>query len=204
MLKTKELTIKYEGQEMKLLYPDYADDSQRSCLSKGMFYEQNRLEEIRMFGKKGTYVDVGCNIGNHSLYFSKFCGAKSIYAIEGLKKFTEIYKENMKMNGIDFKINEVMLNKWNTLDMFIDFPVDVIKIDVEGAELEVVKGMDNTLGKYHPVLIIEMHNSQRDYHAIEDYLSEFGYNTIKKLSTAHYLFWCEATGDNKRAQTGGM
>ena len=34
--------------------------------------------------------------------------------------------------------------------------VDVIKIDVEGAELSVLKGAVQTLAKYHPVLIIEI------------------------------------------------
>ena len=34
--------------------------------------------------------------------------------------------------------------------------VDVIKIDVEGAEFEVLKGTAQTLDDYHPVLIIEL------------------------------------------------
>jgi FkbM family methyltransferase len=38
--------------------------------------------------------------------------------------------------------------------------VDVIKIDVEGAEFEVLKGAVQTLAAYHPVLIIELVPSQ--------------------------------------------
>ena len=35
--------------------------------------------------------------------------------------------------------------------------IDLIKIDVEGAELSVLKGMEKIIKKYHPHLIIEIH-----------------------------------------------
>lgn len=38
--------------------------------------------------------------------------------------------------------------------------LDLVKIDVEGAELSVLKGMEKTLKKYHPHLIIEIHTRQ--------------------------------------------
>jgi FkbM family methyltransferase len=38
--------------------------------------------------------------------------------------------------------------------------VDVLKIDVEGAELLVLKGAQKTLGQYHPVVIVELVESQ--------------------------------------------
>ena len=38
--------------------------------------------------------------------------------------------------------------------------VDVIKIDVEGAELLVLKGAQETLARYHPTLLIEIVDRQ--------------------------------------------
>lgn len=38
--------------------------------------------------------------------------------------------------------------------------VDVVKIDVEGAEMLVLKGSVDTLARYHPVLIVELIDSQ--------------------------------------------
>ncbi|MBO4245531.1 MAG: FkbM family methyltransferase [Bacilli bacterium] len=38
--------------------------------------------------------------------------------------------------------------------------IDLIKIDVEGAELSVLKGMKKTINKYHPKLLIEIHPRQ--------------------------------------------
>lgn len=36
--------------------------------------------------------------------------------------------------------------------------VDIIKMDIEGAEHEALLGMEQTLKKFHPILIIEVHN----------------------------------------------
>ena len=38
--------------------------------------------------------------------------------------------------------------------------VDVVKIDVEGAEMLVLKGAAKTLARYHPVLIVELIDKQ--------------------------------------------
>ena len=51
--------------------------------------------------------------------------------------------------------------------------VDLIKVDVEGAELEVLKGLNNTLKKQNPKLIIEV--LKRDKRKIADYLTSLGY-----------------------------
>jgi FkbM family methyltransferase len=38
--------------------------------------------------------------------------------------------------------------------------LDLVKIDVEGAEISVLKGMENIINKYHPHLLIEIHPHQ--------------------------------------------
>jgi hypothetical protein len=38
--------------------------------------------------------------------------------------------------------------------------VDVVKIDVEGAEMLVLKGAVNTLARYHPMVIVELLDAQ--------------------------------------------
>lgn len=48
----------------------------------------------------------------------------------------------------------------NKLDDVIDKlncqKVDVIKIDIEGGELEAIKGMERTISDYHPIIILEV------------------------------------------------
>jgi FkbM family methyltransferase len=46
--------------------------------------------------------------------------------------------------------------------------IDLVKIDVEGAELDVLYGMRHSLEKYHPALLVEVHSH---------YLTHFGYTT---------------------------
>lgn len=51
----------------------------------------------------------------------------------------------------------------NTLDALIDHPIDVIKIDVEGAELEVLNGAKGTLRSQKPLVIFEHGAAARHY-----------------------------------------
>lgn len=55
--------------------------------------------------------------------------------------------------------------RMTSLDKFLEhqYPfcshIDWIKIDVEGMELDVLKGAENTLIKYRPKLLVELHNT---------------------------------------------
>ena len=51
--------------------------------------------------------------------------------------------------------------------------VDMIKIDVEGAEYEVLKGLESTLINKNPVLVIEI--MKRDEARVIEYLGSLGY-----------------------------
>lgn len=58
--------------------------------------------------------------------------------------------------------------------------IHLIKIDVEGFEWQVLRGAKNTLKKYHPQLLIELHPVfLKNYHVnineLLDYLENFGY-----------------------------
>jgi FkbM family methyltransferase len=52
---------------------------------------------------------------------------------------------------------------------------DVIKIDVEGAELEVIEGMRDTLAQLRPVLLCEVHDCNVPYVQL---MNELGYETV--------------------------
>jgi len=52
-------------------------------------------------------------------------------------------------------------------------PPSLVKIDVEGAELEVIEGMRRTLLKYRPVVLCEMHGKNAAYAAL---MRELGYD----------------------------
>lgn len=59
-------------------------------------------------------------------------------------------------------------------------PPDVVKIDVEGAELEVLQGMETTARRYRPVIVVEVDAAEigllrRKQAACEQWLRDHGY-----------------------------
>ncbi len=54
--------------------------------------------------------------------------------------------------------------------------VDLVKVDVEGMELEVLEGARGTIGQMHPILAIETLKTDRV--ALRTYLDGFGYTTF--------------------------
>lgn len=54
-------------------------------------------------------------------------------------------------------------------------PPTVVKIDVEGAELAVLKGMRATIAEYQPAIICELHDTHREFLAM---VREIGYRAI--------------------------
>lgn len=87
--------------------------------------------------------------------------------------------------------------KTDTLDSFTKeqnvFP-DVIKIDVEGHELSVLKGAENYIQQHHPTLIIEIEQRHHKNIAIESVFNSFtqqGYNCYYYSKKQSQLFLFE-------------
>tara|TARA_R110000772_G_scaffold154537_1_gene265623 strand:- start:162 stop:857 length:696 start_codon:yes stop_codon:yes gene_type:complete len=63
----------------------------------GTFFEEKFLEFIRVnFNKQKNIIDVGANIGNHSLFFSEFLDYNEIICFEPFKENVELLKLNLK------------------------------------------------------------------------------------------------------------
>lgn len=65
------------------------------------------------------------------------------------------------------------------LDFFLPGPVDLVKIDVEGAEARVLRGMEGVIANCAPTLLIEMHDVEYDDPSIRtdvlNFLAHVGY-----------------------------
>lgn len=68
---------------------------------KGRFYELNQLEVMqRYFPEGGTFMDVGANVGNHTLYMLLLGGAARVLPVEPNPKAISLLLSNVILNGL--------------------------------------------------------------------------------------------------------
>lgn len=180
------------------------------------YYEINALRKFNKYisGKSVVY-DIGANIGNHSVYFSKALKAKKVYSFEPVPMNVALLEKNILENQISeievfrvaigsdskkvrIKINERNMGECKVVESSaehstIEVPVmsidsmnletpDVIKIDVEGYELDVLFGMKNTLSSSGPIIWIEITDH---FSEIDRFLGKYQYELIDKHHFNH-------------------
>ena len=64
--------------------------------------------------------------------------------------------------------------------------VSVIKIDVEGHEIDVLHGAEKTLRTHKPTLIVEIHDTKKSL--VPEFLFSLGYSQMIPRIHANYLF----------------
>lgn len=186
------------------------------------FYEDKLLEKARSLNLKGAYVDIGANIGNHSIFFSCFCASTAVYSFEIDKTIYPLLKKNMETNclsqtyhlsgigildkkgfvdisridhlnaGMTRIVNvEGTNNEVDKLDNILQHieNIALIKIDVEGFELEIIKGAQIILESQSPVIFAEL-ATKKEFKLVKKELSKYGYTTDKVNygATPTYLF----------------
>jgi FkbM family methyltransferase len=182
--------------------------------------ELNLVEnKFKRFLKDNVVLDVGANIGNHTVAFSKY--AKKVYAFEPNQKVFEVLNLNTKdLNNVEIfnygasnkkqsiiakipKLNcgggsVVSEAKAKDKNMFMSMrfnlvaldklkkiqshKVGLVKIDVEGHELEAFKGMQQILKNHKPIILFEQNrgilNGTSD---VINFLRSIGYDNLYEL-----------------------
>lgn len=191
------LTFSHRGREVR--FPD-TRGRQARFHAKGSFYESKMLDAIADARWKGVYVDVGANIGNHSVYFEVFCPATKVIAFEPLPRTFRILEQVRDLNGLSFTAHQLGLGSQEdhvhhpmegrdyefdvtTLDSFELTDVAVIKVDIEGMEAQALEGMAETLRTSRPVLFIEAHTDE-DIAAQSAVLAPLGYSRTGRVFNA--------------------
>lgn len=184
MKKTHEIYI--EGEKVcfsvedeaskRWFYPRYADS----------MHEPGTTQVFAHLAKKSNVIfDVGSHIGWFSCIAGVISDGQ-VHSFEMNKKYYERSIRNTKINGIDNinvqniavtrskgveefdedhsslfgKVKNGIKIKSTSLDNYSEekeIRPDLIKIDVEGKEVEVIKGAKNTIQKSKPKMIIELH-----------------------------------------------
>ena len=173
------------------------------------FYEKKEILSIMnsfdFDTSKFNCLDIGANIGNHAIKFSKYF--KSVHCFEPNPNVYDILNFNAKNRsnittynfGLSNKNEEQYLSynsqnhgggkvveslndsstgfsiKLKTLDDFFTENVAYIKIDIEGHESYAIEGMINLLNNDKPILSFEYHNNLGG-DVIFEKLREIGYD----------------------------
>jgi FkbM family methyltransferase len=166
-------------------------------------YSEAEVEIMRAFLAAGhVAIDVGANIGDLTLPMSRFVGDTGrVYAIESHPENFNVLCANLALNGIrNVKpvnafvvattdetrqagtwgeasyVGDVWESTNITLDK-IDLPrCDFIKIDVDGPELDVLKGAAMHIERFRPVLYFENDHQGKSAALLGFVMNDLGYS----------------------------
>jgi FkbM family methyltransferase len=171
----------------------------------------------------GVFCDIGAHVGRYSLRLAE--KASKVYAIEAMPGTAAVLEANLTLNQIhnvevivaalwsrsgylSFRDPFGKVDGGSThgvparsgvrarrLDSLGLGRVDLIKMDVEGAEGHVLKGGRELLAKYHPTMLIEMHDHLygakiREMVEVELILSGYEWRVGYEYEETEYLL-CE-------------
>lgn len=190
-------------------FEEWAIEQKRSVLT----YQQEQRDYAYRFVKDfRCAVDVGAHVGLFSMDFARnFTMVKSFEPMSDLRAcLKRNVPQNVKIfesglsdvqkvatigqqspgntgdNGIGAPGETIVLNM---LDSFLFKRVDLIKIDVQGHELNVLKGAENTLRRHKPVVILEEKALTTGYGELDDriirgssaFLKQIGFRPKEKI-----------------------
>jgi len=153
---------------------------------------------ITRTSRSGVFLDIGGNIGHHSVYFSLFCPSTKVLIFEPLPEHIDIIIKNVLDNKLDTKVkihpfggadkisslemttNAVQFKRSISsicipIDLTLGETVSVIKIDVEGMEDQVITGLSDTIKRDAPDIYVECLTANQ-LNNITDLLSNFHYS----------------------------
>ena len=113
MMKKQDYVFSEDKLKTKFYLPCYKKDLiQYSILMNKNYFEYDLLWKLTFTWKDGllgkklkdrVMLDIGANIGNHTLFFLKECGASFSYCFEPIKEIFDILSKNILINELSGK-----------------------------------------------------------------------------------------------------
>jgi FkbM family methyltransferase len=166
-------------------------------------YEREKIDRLlTCLNPKSVFYDIGANVGYYSLVAARKC--QSIFAFEPLPANFDYLRRHIAINQlqnctpIEAAVADhegmVSFSEGNStcegairetgtllvhalrLDTFIEQArvPDVMKIDVEGGELDALRGAKRLLTEHHPVIFLATHSNELD-RKCREFLLQCGY-----------------------------
>uniref|UniRef100_UPI00356B0112 FkbM family methyltransferase n=1 Tax=Marinobacter sp. TaxID=50741 RepID=UPI00356B0112 len=209
----RKFSINADGKQYAIILPDWETDYIQGMLAnKAVPYELDMLQAMRdVLDADDLVLDVGANIGNHTLYLAMVVGC-CVFAFEPNAQLANPLQESIAANKLDNRVTLIAKgvgaapgtgafldlkpdnlgaqsltliegsdsSQHGALEVIpldsleFDRPVKAVKVDVEGMELDVLKGASKLLEKDRPELFIESQKVEQ-FAAIHDHLERLGY-----------------------------
>ena len=196
------------GYPVRFFISDESDSIQQIHMS-GLWYEDEELKLIRDHYSGGTFVDVGANVGNHSLFAAITLGAPVIafepnapvyrncvynFLLNGLADRATVHKiglsdknENATLGAVPYRnlgatkprAGEGPLVLRRGDEVLPGQKIGFIKIDVEGMEIAALRGLEETIQRHRPTLLVEVDDSNLE--AFNSWVTEHRYGIVEKL-----------------------
>jgi FkbM family methyltransferase len=199
------------------------DHTHKFICATGTYYEFDLLHAVRDLKIEGLYVDVGANTGNHTTFFRLECPSTRVVAIEpDSENLAHLYR-TIRLNDLEESVDVrpvaihptlsrvsmvqgIPKNKGTmriegegdieaqTLDRCLEgLEPALIKIDVEGLPLEVLRSGRSIVERCLPVIVCEANDHEAS--SIDAFLGDLGYerNPKRYCATATWI-WQAKTG----------
>lgn len=229
-LRKKDYIVSIKNSKFYLPYIK-TDEIQKTIYQRKDYMEGYNLNNICKIWKSGAIedkmkdsavLDIGANIGNHTLYFLNECNANFVYCFEPADDTFQILKRNICINHLEERVCLMNVGVGSTSgeariksrrekdtgytkletskgggitivaidELQIKHKIGFVKIDVEGFELDVIKGMVNILKRDKPFIMIEVWDN--NLNEISRILSKIGYKSDvldRREMNTDYLFY---------------
>jgi hypothetical protein len=166
-------------------------------------YSESEVAMMRHFVREGsTVIDVGANIGDLTIPLAKIVGQTGrVYAIESQPENFNVLCANLALNGIvntksihafaatsdcvdpasaEWGATAYIGNIWKpqyiALDAMEIAACDLIKIDVDGKELDVLKSGEMHIERFRPVLYFENDIKEASPALLSYVMNKLGYD----------------------------
>tara|TARA_R110000744_G_scaffold282053_2_gene393805 strand:- start:29 stop:688 length:660 start_codon:yes stop_codon:yes gene_type:complete len=118
-----------------------------------------------------------CNYGLYSKDDEDLVFKSDLSGRSGLYRRAKVFKHT-------FTVKSISLDTY-----FKDYhkPIKFIKIDVEGAEFEVLKGATDLINKHKPTIIVEIWKSPTRIQKLNKWLEEMNYTIEEMVNACDYL-----------------
>lgn len=182
-------TFSFEDKQYRFFVANEQDSVQRYHYAGYFYEGEDLEVIRRHVGSNKICTDIGTNVGNHAIFFASVMQAKEVVVLEPNPVARAILEVNIALNPglpINTKLIEYALGdesgtghvetryehnlglgvlkpgegtvKIARGDDLLDYS-EFLKIDVEGFEMKVLAGLPQLIAKHHPMIYIEVDNS---------------------------------------------